>query len=346
MNTFVVSEVRRAEGRLPVTTLEKSLLARSHRTFEAIACNLPDLVESSAHGFLSAVHTAFDEHRPLVLSPDDLWLCLAQGFAAHVNLHAKALRGRLVRHEGKAQLKVRRDDFVKGSPANDWPAMFSELSDRIHEHIGNRRDLVVADFSTTGPVERAASEVVLFDAVQSYFDYLFSTMCGIPEITLLGTAEDWLSIRRRAEVFAEFDLSHWTTALFPVLDRIVKTAQGDVDRAFWQSFFKSNGESGGPYVTGWINVLFPYVQTLNCSKRRPQAVWNEYLATWEDGMGARSRGGPAKPDFPTGLSSAPFLWNYLGTERPMVFTGGFVGVSQDAVTGAVRPAIGWAFGER
>ena len=358
MITFAVSDVRDGEGRLPATTLEESLRARSNRTFEAAACNLPDLCGPSTrrfvtHAFVAAAHMAFDRHHPLVLSPDDVWLCLAQGFATHVNLHADALRGRFVHHEGKAKLTVQRDDFVKGSPSNDWPAMFFELSERIREHVGNKRDLVVANFSTTGPVEQAASEVVLFDALQSYFEYETISLCGIPEITLLGTPDDWLSIQKRAEAFAEFDLKDWTKALRPVLRQILRTAQGDVDRAFWQSFYKLNSHSGGPFVTGWINVLFPYVEApymLKWSLHRsgqviPEeqkgglAYWNHRVTRWDGAAHTAA-------EFPTGLSSAPFSWKYLSSEFPMVFTGGFVGVSQNAGTGAVRPAIGWAIGER
>ena len=346
MNTFVVSDVERTKGRLPVTSLEKSLAARLPQSCEAAACNLGGLVESRSHGFLAAVHAAFDQHYPLVLSPDDVWLCLAQGFAAHVHLHAEALRGRLVRHEGKAQITVRRDDLVRGSPSNDWPGVFAELSDRVHDHVGQASDLVVADFSTTGPVERAASEVVLFHALQPFLECAVITLCGIPEITLLGTPADWLSIRRRAERFAEFDLSEWTMALLPVLDRIVKTAQGEVDRAFWQSFYKWDDQSGGPCVTGWINVLFPYLDKQELQRPWPRVCWNQHLGSWEHGLNALFGGGPCSNDFLLGLSSAPFTWDYLGIKIPMLFAGGFVGISQDAATGAVRPAIGWAISEQ
>jgi hypothetical protein len=346
MITFAVSDVKRCESGRPSITLEESLQIRSERGFEAAACNLPGLIQSRAHGFVEAVYLAFYWHYPLVLSPDDVWLCLAQGFATHVKLHAEALRRRFVSHDDRLTISVRRDDFVKGSPSNDWPAMFSELSGRIGEHVGKTRELVVADFSTTGAIERAASEVVLFDAMQRYFDYLAVSLSGIPEITLLGTVDDWLSIRRRADMFSEFDLTGWTATLLPVLDRIVRTARGDVDRAFWQSFYKQKNQSGGPYVNGWINVLFPYVEGQGAGTNRREPSPNLYAMRWEEGLSAEVGGGPAMHDFPKGLSSAPFTWEYLGAKIPMVFMGGFTGVSQDATTGAVRPAIGWAIGER
>ncbi len=341
MITFPVSDVTPAERRLRPCTLEGSLAARSLRAFEAAACNQPHLVEAPCiHGFVAAVHVSFDRHHPLILSPDDVWLCLAQGFATHVGEHAEALRSRLVRHQGKAKISVRRDQFVRGSPANDWPGVFSELSDRIVEHVGKKRDLIVADFSTTGPVERAASEVVLFDALKSYFDYSLVTSCGIPQVTLLGTIEDWRSIRRRAEVLAEFDLADWIGALLPVLDEIVKSAEGKVDRAFWQSFYKLQSGSGGPYVNGWINALFPYIMT---HAGAPQP--NRHAARWAAGMSAEFGGGAATVDFSLGLAFAPFEWKYFEEKIPMMFAGGFAGVSQDAATGAVRPAIGWAISD-
>src|SRR5262245_60151390 len=37
-----------------------------------------------SHPLASAVHLAFSEHRPLVLSPDVLWITLAEGVAAHI----------------------------------------------------------------------------------------------------------------------------------------------------------------------------------------------------------------------------------------------------------------------
>ncbi len=76
------------------------------------------------HPVVAAVHLAFNDHRPLVLSPDMLWLLVAQGFANHVNANAEVLRPRFVKHRGKVTIKVRRDDFVKGSPENPWPEVF------------------------------------------------------------------------------------------------------------------------------------------------------------------------------------------------------------------------------
>jgi hypothetical protein len=158
-STFEVSDVEVGRKQIETTGARKAFAKRTGAGTEASAANHARLAGGSIHPFVDAAQIAFDEHLPLVLSPDDVWLCIAQAFAHHVDENAEALRGRFVRHEGKAEIIVIRDGFRKGDPDNDWPGVFGEFSDAIAEHVGKQRDLVVADFSTTGPVERAASEV-------------------------------------------------------------------------------------------------------------------------------------------------------------------------------------------
>ena len=100
---------------------------------------------------------------------------------------------------------------------------------------------------------------------------------------------------------------------------------------------KLHDESGGPYANGWINTLFPYVEGF------PEGTFEVNPATtrWATGT-AGSRHGAAVAAIPAGMRTAPFQWMHLGRSYPMEFLGGFVGLSQDPETLAIRPAIGWA----
>ena len=49
--------------------------------------------------------------------------------------------------------------------------------------------------------------------------------------------------------------------------------------------------------------------------------------------------------YPGGLSSAPFTWQYMTTKHNMEFLGGFIGVEQDSRDLTLRPKIGWAVRE-
>ncbi|QDF01990.1 DUF4419 domain-containing protein [Myxococcus xanthus] len=72
------------------------------------------------HPLLAAVHTAFAEHRPLVLSPDAIWLTMAQGVAQHIRLNGESLRDRLVRHEGRKKLTVERANWCPSRLLPRW----------------------------------------------------------------------------------------------------------------------------------------------------------------------------------------------------------------------------------
>src|SRR5262249_39725078 len=220
--------------------------------------------------FALAAHEAFYRHHSLTISPDMVWLCLAQGFAHHVAANAEQLRGRFVSHQGKEKLVVTREDFVLGQD-NPWPEAFAAFSDQVAVRVGKLHDVIAAGFSTTGPIERAAFDVVIMDTFQPYFEYEMLGGCGIPSITLLGTPDDWHLLRRRAAVLSQFGLGHWTRVLLPVLDEIVRTAEGRVDRGFWRSFFRYESGSGPALLTGWIVTLFPYlrIQQIRPSKGEP-----------------------------------------------------------------------------
>ncbi|MEO7589828.1 MAG: DUF4419 domain-containing protein, partial [Byssovorax sp.] len=319
------------------------------------------VAEVCAHPLIAALHEAFVGHRPLCLSPDVVWLTQMQGVAHHVNMRAEKLRKLIVRGDDKLIIKVRRDDFVMGAAENPWPEVFSEFSRAIHDHIGETHRLIVADFSTTTAVARAASEVALLDTMQAFFSYEFHTLCGIPTITLEGTVEDWKAIARRVQDLRRFDLGFWVYALEPILEKFVAAAAGTVDRAFWGSIYKwhdSRG-SGSPHVSGWILNHFPYLDNrpakrawmrierlrgeeraralLDEDARAPRMIRNRWL-----GLSGLWHEGPGRDDFPRLPSRAPFKWIYLGQEFPMQFIGGLVGVRQEPESLCLRPEIGWA----
>jgi hypothetical protein len=233
---------------------------------------------------------------------------------------------------------VQRDDFVKGNPDNDWEGVFSTFSDAIAQIVGQeKRELLVQSFSTTGAVERAAMEVTLMDAMQSYFEYTVASLCGIPEFRLEGEVADWQKLRDAAEYLGEYGMDWWMPALLPMLDEFVAASNGQSSANFWQDFVNIGGGSGGPYYSGNVLRLFPYI--LDGHRK---LVRNEAMPV------GRKAKGDAKPrtlsavDMPCGLSIAPFTWKYLGRDFKMEFVAGFVGIEQDETTLALRPKIGWA----
>ena len=298
------------------------------------------LQTTGINGFVETVHIAYANHYPLEISPDDIWLCIAQGFAAHVNANAEKLRHFFVKHEGKEELSVRRDEFEKGSPNNMWPDVFSNFSAQIRSHIGNEtHDLLIANFTTTGPTERAATEIVMMNAFKEYFKYVVLTLCGIPEITLKGTTNDWRQVREKAQKLAQFELDWWTDPLVKILDMFVAASQGNVDKQFWSSFYKERESYVSYSINGWIVNLFPYIYI------NGELAKNNFLDKWNSDIkeSDTSYYNSIEIDLiPLGVTKAPFTWNYYDILFPMHFNAGFMGTKQDPTTLTVSPVIGWS----
>ena len=105
-------------------------------------------------------------------------------------------------------------------------------------------------------------------------------------------------------------------------------------------------------INGWITAFFPYAKddrTTRATVPHPVLFGDEkellerMLYPGEEPQCETP--GFAIPYFPSGLSKAPFRWNYLDRFFDMEFLVGSVGVAQDQETLTLRPELGWAVRE-
>ena len=291
---------------------------------------LPDkLVNYGYHSFFNGMYQAYADHRPFVLSPDMIWLLISQGFARHVNANSEKLRHYFVDYSGKLSLLVATNEITLDNPNSPWEKTFPEFTNQIAAHTGREIiDLLSSDFSTTTPVEKVASEITIMDAMKTYFEYvIIRIVCGIPEITLQGTDEDWQKILDKTKQLGKYDLTWWTSELEPILEEFVEASKGKIDREFWKNIFvtRTGKPACGPSFTeidGWIVKFFPYdndgkrnyLKSLTSSKNLPEEIVKVDLQYYNG---------------KTGITTPLELW------------AGFFGLEQNMKNYALTPKIGW-----
>lgn len=340
MTTFRVDDVTPASEPLPTVRLAEAypdVLALGGDPDTAV------IVPDGVHPLLDAVARAFADHRPLVLSPDAVWLTIAQGMAQHIRLNAEELRPKLVGHAGREALEV----TVHGpmpTDAGSWRDLVEEFGKQVAGGAVGP-DLFECDFTTSTEVERTAGRVVMLDGYSPYFSYWLTCICGIPSITLTGTAEDWRKIRSRVDRLPEFGLERWHRSLAPITDAFVQAAAGAPDIAFWQRIYNPVDAYGGDVATGWVARFYPYLKygqiadnpnpLLELPIGEPRNVTTDEYGQF-DGPGVRSEHVPAA------LSQAVVRVNdrTAGTNSALALHAGLVGVAQDE-DGALRPIAGW-----
>ena len=292
--------------------------------------------------FYKCMVQAYADHRPVVLSPDIVWLIIAQNFSAYVNANSDVMRDFFVTHEGKMDLVVdSNNDILELVGNGDWELLLNDFSVCVAQNTkGDVSEMLTANFTTTGITERIASQITLIDVVKTYFNYWNLTFgCGIPYITLEGTPEDWQKVREKARGLSKYGLEKWSKELDEILTEFVKASAGSPNQAFWQNIVKKTrvdelkskvycgmyDEKGTTKLDGWFLRFF-------LDKVEGTAIKEKFWAE----------------DMPSEIVRVPFKHAYYDPATheilkvfPMELWAGFVGVEEDAKTKALTPKIGW-----
>ena len=288
--------------------------------------------------FYKCMVQAYADHRPLVLSPDMVWLIISQGFSRYVNAHTEEMRNLLVFHEGKMELVVNSNNNIL-LPTGDWELLLKDFSTCIAMNTkGELADLMTANFTTTGITERIASQVSLMDVVKKYFIYTnIAAACGIPSITLKGSPDDWQKVLDKTRSLKKYHLEKWVSDLEPILKEFVEASKGNRNTSFWQNIVKKRridqimvgnycltDPKKITYLDGWFLKFFP-----NALGETPDSVvWNTDMP--QEIVRVSFRQVLTHPDTGMPLDTIPMqLW------------AGFVGVEENAKTRALTPKIGW-----
>jgi len=294
------------------------------------------LAHMGKDNFYKCIVQAYADHRPLVLSPDMVWLIISQGFSRYVNAHAEEMRDLLVFHEGKMELVVNSNNNIL-LPSGNWEQLLNDFSTCIAKNTkGELADLMTADFTTTGITERIASQISLMDIVKHYFIYTrISAACGIPSIRLEGTPDDWQKVLDKARCLRKYNLEKWSDDLVAILKEFVEASKGNPNQKFWQGIVKKkrvdqlktdNSCDPDPAkmtkLDGWFLKFFP-----NADGETPdKVVWNHDMPTEMVHVNFRQVLTDPKTGVP--LDTIPIqLW------------AGFVGIEDK--TYELTPKIGW-----
>ena len=286
--------------------------------------------------FFQTVVRAYAEHRPLVLSPDMVWLLISQGFARYVNAHSEKLRDQIVNHTGKMDLVVETEkELIHEDP--DWEKLIAGFAAQIDEYTkGDIAKTMTADFTTTGVTERITSQVTLMETVKTYFDYIIHYIgCGIPSITLKGTPEDWQKVLEKTKQLEKYGMNDWIRSLKPILTEFVNASQGKPNQSFWQGMVKK--ENPDELVGNKV-----------CDLRIPTILDGWMLKLFPDENGKTLDQVPHTHEMPSERVYVDFRYQIIDIDNgnvlvdtPMELVAGYIGTEVDTLTHALIPKMGW-----
>ena len=294
---------------------------------------------------LEAVHLAHTHHLPLTLSPAVVWNCILQGVGIHARVTNKPIVASKFTNIEKWSDTIPVDGYGSdGGVTFSWKTAVSDLSKAVAGRIReDYQDHLFPELSEMTLPQLTCWSAALSNPHSTQRKHLFTTGGrdgGVAEIGLEGIYEDWTLLRDHVlQVLKDvhYDLDWWVDSLCPILEQFVVAADGEADPGFWSRIYKATrlpADRRDPFIHGWINVLFPYLET-----GRGQFVVNDWpykLKTkrlWE---------APTSLKFPSGLTSLPFCVMQGSKQYNFTFVSGLMGVARDIHTRGVRPRLGWA----
>lgn len=332
--TFKVEDVDIAKDFLPAKY--GADLGRRWATGPYLGCSFANksLVDADDNAFFSMVCLAYSQHRPIVLSPDIMWIIICNGYSQFVNRDPEKFRKYLVNHNGKETLVIKTGlTTTTAQKVEQFAALIGK------ETKGDVAELMTCNFSTTGMIEKMVSQITLMETVKPYFDYLELTVgCGIPSVTLEGTPDDWKQLREKTQELGKYGVKEWTDRLDPILAEFVLASEGNPDLDFWWNMamkgrpkdfhLKAGGgclPTYGPTpFDGWFLEFIPF----DLYTENPGRI-------------------PYGHDLPPLMTSVPII-QYVEDDfgncmeiNALELRGGIVGLAQDTATMALRPEIGW-----
>lgn len=305
-----------------------------------------NLVPISGNGLINTINVAYGEHRPLILSPDIIWMTISQGVSTHINQNFPSLEKQLFKANKPKEIRLRNDSLEFGS--QHWMNLISSLSDSTKKYT--QTDLyafMAPTYSTTTPVIKTAYEANMLYGFKQAFTYIGEGGCGIPYITLTGSQEDWLRLKERLLGLDRLGLSYWRKELEPLLDQFIGVYNNQVDHGFWKSIYKEHHGYGKFKVSGWIIKLFPYLEVYGDGEydEESQMMRIEYTFIKNQFLEGDKYlySNLAVDDFPNYKSEVNITWeNYFKNQvTQMVLYSGIMGARQYQ-DGSLQPWITWA----
>ena len=317
----------------------KKIYASSFKNYEN-----KKLIYFGEHTIFEGFYQAYVNHCPIVLSPDIFWNLIIQGFTRHVLANSDKLKDKFVNFEGKKEINIDNSNYptIEDIPQKKWEQDIKTYIEKITDYVGKEFiNLIKPDFSTTNELIAQVGQINIMSCMKNFFSYTSAYGgCGYPKITLEGKVEDYLKLKDKTMKLKKYDLDFWIDEIIPILDNIIETRKGNVDKEFWKKFYYNvEGSISGSdpnevikvkNIKGWICKFVPYDTT----KERRYSL--ESL--------------PFKGPFmalPKDILSSPIVMKNIitGKDTELVCRAGFMGMEQDEKTYEMKPFFGWYISE-
>jgi hypothetical protein len=270
--------------------------------------------------FFNSVLHAYNNHIPLGISVDDISLAIGSTVAKYIDLNTDVCRkifchmndkdekeekgGMSNRKKSKSEARKTADkiDLVVEKFGASWEEFIDlmnvEIKKSLTEDGAKILSALVNDYSISTPVSLTVSQIQIMSAVKTYCNYGFMMGCGMREVVLFGTTQDWEKLAAKYNKLKVLlpGLGWWYKWMDIIIDMLVNmrklsTSSGgsmvmekDVPQEYkeiWKrvATFCPQGSGGQTHLGGWIHMLAPYSSAGHPIVNENTAIYSPLMPT-------------------------------------------------------------------
>ena len=243
------------------------------------------LLQNKIKGFVDMAIECYNKHRPLYIDPKVIWVTIVHQVYLLITYNSEKLRHKYVNFQGKKDIELIRGDI-------DLDAIALEFANKIDDIIIDKdfKKWICTKFSTSDNGDEVVLSIMMMGIFKNYFNYMV-TLCGIPEINILGTLQDWELLKQNLsnildfECLEEYKIKKWHDDLNNLIDNFISAKQNTIDKDYWKNFvvgYHPFGSGALPYIKGHCIILNKFIVRCgnlveNCSDRlKFKDVCSEY----------------------------------------------------------------------
>jgi hypothetical protein len=206
--------------------------------------------------FLDVMRHAYACHYNLVITPDHVWYMVLCELATVIKANPEDFRDIFTTSAEKKRIEV---------PTNwDSSLNMEDFYTELQRLVPGGVEAYMLTFTTTGKMEAVAQQAAFMDAVSPFYDYGMYA-CGIPEVVVEGTPEDWDRIQGALTTLSgklsrAGGVTAWIEKVGGVVTRLQtafgtreEQASAEWDKIFWA---ESCGSGGQKLLFGWFMDIY------------------------------------------------------------------------------------------
>jgi hypothetical protein len=203
-------------------------------------------------GLLGFLSHAYSNHVNVSISPYDIWILIISEVSKFIVDKPEPFRELFTDSTEKKEILV---------PTNsEYEMPMDLLSEALSKSINFDASILFPELSIESEESVGMIQALFCEMASPYYSYSMF-MCGLPEIKVLGTVDDWKNIRTNFDKLFEllgkcYNFKNYPVRVKIILDNIVNSFEAsEADRiSFWKDIFtqKNVGSGSQLEVDGWI----------------------------------------------------------------------------------------------